>query len=185
MLLIPSKEYPHLYRWHQGWAFSLIVLIVISDQWSKSWIVEILSWGSGFSVTDFFNIVRVHNTGAAFGMLAGEGGWQRIFFLSLTLLVSLMLIYLMRSSQTPLLALGLPFVLGGAWGNAIDRMWRGYVVDFLDFHYAGWHFWAFNIADSAITIGAVLWVMDMMWQIKKSSSPDPLASENTPSVSSK
>ena len=76
-------------------------------------------------------------------------------------------------------------MLGGAWGNAIDRMWRGYVVDFLDFHYAGWHFWAFNIADSAITIGAVLWVMDMMWQIKKSSSAETLVSENTPSVPSK
>jgi signal peptidase II len=112
-------------------------------------------------VTSFFNLVLVYNKGAAFSFLSDAGGWQRVFFIVLTLGAIGLIMWMIRKHRDELLfCWGLVFILGGAVGNLIDRIRLGHVVDFLDFHAAGWHFWAFNVADSAITIGAMLLILD-------------------------
>ncbi len=112
-------------------------------------------------VTSFFNLVLVYNRGAAFSFLAGAGGWQREFFTVIALAASVWIIWLLyRHPRQSLFCLALALVLGGALGNVIDRIAIGAVVDFLDFHAYGWHWPAFNVADSAITCGAVLLVWD-------------------------
>lgn len=116
--------------------------------------------GEQMVLTPFFNLVFVFNTGAAFSFLAGADGWQRWFFISLALGISLWIgILLRKHAGEALMPLALALILGGALGNVIDRVTLGAVVDFLDFHSAGWHFPAFNVADSAITVGVVL----MLW----------------------
>ena len=135
----------------------LALVVVLLDQASKSWIVATVEPNDGFPVTDFFNIVFVYNRGAAFSFLSGAAGWQRWFFLALAVGISIWIARLIwQHAQENLQPTALALILGGAIGNAVDRISRGAVVDFLDFHYAGWHFWAFNVADSAITVGVVL-----------------------------
>jgi len=147
---------------------ALAGLLVVIDQATKRLIVETMALGDGFSVTGFFNIVRVHNHGAAFSFLAGEDGWQRWFFAAIAVVAATWLTWMLRQHPTQrLISISLSCILGGALGNLIDRMAYGYVVDFLDFHaplldglfYNG-HFPAFNVADSAITIGATLLIFD-------------------------
>ncbi len=141
----------------------LAVVLIVLDQITKIWIVNHYQLGDSTYVTEFFNLVRAHNTGAAFSFLSEAGGWQRWFFMGLGFTASSVMIWLLKNHATQrLFAFALACLLGGAIGNVIDRVAYGYVVDFLDFHwiflenffYRG-HFPAFNVADMAITLGAI------------------------------
>lgn len=145
-----------LSRW-----LGLSALIIIIDQISKQWISGHFSYGEVLPVTGFFNLVLAHNKGAAFSMLSDAGGWQRWMFSAIALIASIWITWLLRRHpQQKLFCFALSMVLGGALGNLIDRISYGYVVDFLDFHWSGHHFPAFNAADSAITCGAALLLLD-------------------------
>lgn len=140
---------------------SLAGLIVLSDQLSKSWIISQLMLGEVRVYTSYFNLVLVGNPGAAFSFLADAGGWQRWFFVLLSIVVSIVIsVILIRKPQTKLISWGLSLLLGGAIGNLIDRLRFGVVIDFLDLHLGDWHWPAFNLADSAITLGVALLIID-------------------------
>lgn len=134
--------------------------VIVLDQLSKALIVARLHLGDTVAVASFFNIVFVFNAGASFSFLADAGGWQKWFFVALALGISAWLaVMLVRHATDELLALSLAMILGGALGNVIDRLRFGAVVDFLDFHWAGMHFPAFNVADSAISLGVALMLL--------------------------
>lgn len=136
-------------------------LIIVLDQLSKYWILAALRPGQSIELGAFFNLVLVYNAGAAFSFLSDAGGWQRWFFVALALGISIWLVLLVRRHALErLLPLAAAMILGGALGNVIDRIHYGAVVDFLDVHAGGWHWPAFNIADSAISIGVAL----LIWQ---------------------
>ena len=146
----------------------LALLLLIADQFTKVLILGYYRLGDATYVTSFFNVVRVHNTGAAFSFLASASGWQRWFFTAIGVAAALFIIWLLKShAGQKLFSFALACILGGAIGNVIDRTLHGYVVDFLDFHYGNWHFPAFNIADSAITIGAVCLILDELFRVRK------------------
>lgn len=131
--------------------------VVVVDQITKHWILDRYALFQSEAITPFFNLVLVMNSGAAFSFLAGAGGWQKWFFIVLAVAVSIWLLVMLRQHATErLLPAALATILGGAIGNLIDRLLFDAVVDFLDFHCAGYHFPAFNVADSAITIGVFL-----------------------------
>lgn len=136
----------------------LSLLAVILDQGSKLVIDSSMRLYQSISVMPYFNLTYVHNTGAAFSFLSEAGGWQRWFFAGLAILISAVIaVWLARlKHHETLLAMALSLVLGGAIGNLIDRLAYGYVIDFLDVYYGTWHWPAFNIADSAITLGVIL-----------------------------
>ncbi len=145
-----------------GLAFwlGLAVLVIVADQFTKTLILGWFQLGDSRPVTSFFNLVRVHNTGAAFSFLAGAGGWQRWFFIGLAIAISVWLLALLRQhAGERLMAGALALILGGAVGNVIDRIRIGAVTDFLHFHWQEHYFPAFNVADSCITIGVIL----MIW----------------------
>lgn len=147
----------------------LAFIILMADQFTKVLIVGFYQLGDSTQVTSFFNIVRVHNSGAAFSFLAGASGWQRWFFTVVGLVAATVMVWLLKShSGQKLFAFALACILGGAIGNVIDRVLYGHVVDFLDFHWRGWHFPAFNIADSAITIGAAGLILDELRRVRRS-----------------
>lgn len=146
----------------------LALILLIADQFTKVLILGYYRLGDSTPVTSFFNIVRVHNPGAAFSFLASAGGWQRWFFTAIGAVAAIFIIWMLRSHhQQRLFAFALACILGGAIGNVIDRVLYGYVVDFLDFHWRGWHFPAFNIADSAITIGACALILDELLRVRR------------------
>jgi len=136
----------------------LSLLAVILDQASKLAIAGSMHLYQSIQIVPYFNLTYVHNTGAAFSFLSEAGGWQRWFFAGLALVISVVIaVWLARLKQhETLLAVALSLVLGGAIGNLIDRLAYGYVIDFLDVYYQTWHWPAFNIADSAITLGVML-----------------------------
>ena len=142
--------------------FVIAAVVLLADQLTKLWIVENYTYGAGDSITAFFNLIHVRNYGAAFSFLDNEGGWQRWGFSIFAAVISVVLIvWIARlSPQQKLEGLALGLILGGALGNLYDRLTLGFVVDFLDFHWSGWHFPAFNIADSGITLGAILILAD-------------------------
>lgn len=141
--------------------FALAVLLALLDQLTKYWISASFDYGQVREVTGFFNLVLTHNKGAAFSFLASAAGWQRGFFIAVALIAIVVIsVLLARHAGERLFCLSLALILGGAIGNVLDRIVLGYVVDFLDFHLAGWHWPAFNLADSAITVGAALLVLD-------------------------
>jgi signal peptidase II len=147
----------------------LALLILIADQFTKVLILGYYKLGDATYVTSFFNVVRVHNAGAAFSFLSNAGGWQRWFFTGIGVAAAIFIIWMLKSHPgQKLFSFALACILGGAIGNVIDRTLYGYVVDFLDFHYAGWHFPAFNIADSAISIGAVCLILDEILRVRRS-----------------
>ncbi|MFN5350647.1 MAG: signal peptidase II [Polaromonas sp.] len=147
----------------------LALLILMADQFTKVLIVGYYQLGDATYVTRFFNVVRVHNSGAAFSFLANAGGWQRWLFTGIGIAAALFIVWMLKShAGQKLFSFALACILGGAIGNVIDRSLYGYVVDFLDFHVAGWHFPAFNIADSAITIGAVCLILDELLRVRRS-----------------
>ena len=137
-------------------------IIVFLDQLTKKIILANMMIRDIIEVTFFLDIIHVRNTGAAFSFLHDAGGWQRYFLVTISLLVSIALpFYIKKNLHQPLLAISLSLILGGAVGNLIDRLFLGYVIDFISFHYDKTIFWpAFNIADSAITVGAILMIYD-------------------------
>jgi signal peptidase II len=140
---------------------ALAAVIVVLDQITKYFILQKFALHETLFVTSFFNLVHVRNTGAAFSMLADAGGWQRVFFITIALVASVWVVWLLRRHpEQRLFCLALGLILGGAIGNLIDRVWLGSVVDFVQVHYAGYFFPAFNVADSAITVGAALLIWD-------------------------
>jgi len=142
---------------------ALAALIVIIDQATKYLVVERMVVNQAVEVTSFFNLVLVYNPGAAFSFLADHDGWQRALFITIAAVASIWIVYLLyRYPQQRLFALALTLILAGAVGNLIDRITVGAVIDFLDFHAFGYHWPAFNVADSAITCGAVLLVYDAL-----------------------
>lgn len=146
----------------------LAAILLMADQFTKVLIVGFYKLGDATHVTSFFNVVRVHNSGAAFSFLAGAGGWQRWFFTAIGVLAAALIVWMLKShAGQKLFAFALACILGGAIGNVIDRILYGYVVDFLDFHWRGWHFPAFNLADSAITIGAACLILDELLRVRR------------------
>ena len=146
----------------------LALILLIADQFTKVLILGYYQLGDSSPVTGFFNIVRVHNSGAAFSFLSSASGWQRWFFTAIGLGAAVFIVYMLRSHPgQKLFSFALACILGGAIGNVIDRLLHGYVVDFLDFHYAGTHFPAFNIADSAISIGAACLILDELLRVRR------------------
>lgn len=154
----------------------LAFLLLLVDQITKVLILGLYAPGSGTYVTSFFNIVRVHNSGAAFSFLAGAGGWQRWFFTVVGLGAAGFILWMLRSHHgQKLFAFSLACILGGALGNVIDRLLHGYVVDMLDFHWGflsplfpGGHFPAFNVADMGITAGAIGLILDEILRVRRS-----------------
>lgn len=140
---------------------AIAAAIVVLDQVTKGAISASLRPGEVREIAPFFNLVLVHNRGAAFSFLSDAGGWQRGMFVGIAALaVAVIVVLLARHLGERLFCSGLALILGGALGNVWDRVMLGQVVDFLDFHAFGWHFWAFNVADSAISVGAALVVLD-------------------------
>ena len=146
----------------------LSLIVLIFDQFTKVLVMGYYREGDSTLVASFFNVVRAHNTGAAFSFLNGAGGWQRWMFTGVGVAAALFILWMLRShAAQKLFSFALACILGGAVGNVIDRLWHGYVVDFLDFHYASWHFPAFNVADSAITIGAACLILDELIRVRR------------------
>jgi len=146
---------------------AIAAIVIVLDQLSKAAINSHFVFGESMAVTGFFNLVLAHNTGAAFSFLHDAGGMQRWLFSAIAIVAAVWIIWLLRKHQAEkLFSFALAFILGGALGNLIDRVAYGYVVDFLDFHWAGYHFAAFNLADSAITCGAALLILDSLKQKK-------------------
>ena len=153
----------------------LAFILLLADQFTKVLIVGHYALGDSTPVTSFFNIVRVHNTGAAFSFLASAGGWQRWFFTALGIAAAGFILWMLRAhSSQRLFSFALACILAGAVGNVIDRLVHGYVVDFLDFHwpflagiFPGGHFPAFNIADAAITVGATALILDEILRVRR------------------
>lgn len=138
--------------------------VIVLDHLSKWWISSAMDYQQTMPLLSFFSIVRVHNYGAAFSFLADASGWQRWFFVSIGVVATVIIVRLLtRHAQEPRMALGLALILGGALGNVIDRVVLGYVVDFLYFHYRGFAWPAFNVADSAISVGAALLIWDSVF----------------------
>lgn len=146
----------------------IAAIIILIDQLSKITIAKLLTYGESRPLTSFFNLVLAHNKGAAFSFLAAESGWQRYFFTALGIAAALFIIYLLKKNAGQrLFCWALALILGGAVGNVIDRILYGYVIDFLDVHFGGWHWPAFNVADSAICVGAALFVLDELRRVNK------------------
>lgn len=143
----------------------LSAFVILADQVSKFWVVNAFELYDSRFIFEYLNLTRLHNTGAAFSFLAGASGWQRWFFIFLGLGVSVFIMAWLRGLPPRgqgWLAAGLALILGGALGNVIDRIVYGHVVDFLHFHYEQWFFPAFNLADSAITAGAICLIIDAL-----------------------
>jgi signal peptidase II len=161
------------------WLWLLLAAIIIAaDQFTKIMIVGWMNLGDSTPITSYFNIVRVHNTGAAFSMLANAGGWQRWFFIGLGAVATGFISYLLVKHGTEkLFAFALACIMGGAIGNVIDRIWHGYVVDFLQFRFGflepvfrGGYFPSFNIADMAISCGAMCLILDEILRVMRKKS---------------
>ncbi len=145
----------------------LSLTILIADQFTKVLVVGYYKLGDATAVTSFFNVVRVHNVGAAFSFLAGAAGWQRWLFTAIGIVAAMFILWMLKShAGQKIFSFALACILGGALGNVIDRVAYGYVVDFLQFHYAGWYFPSFNVADSAITVGAAALILDEIRRVR-------------------
>jgi signal peptidase II len=139
----------------------LALLVLIADQISKWWAQMSLPMAQAIKVTDFLNWFLIYNPGAAFSFLSQAGGWQRWFFTIIGIVAAAVIIWLLqKNTQDRPFCIALALILGGAIGNVLDRLLYGAVVDFIDVHYHGWHWPAFNLADSAISIGATLIVIN-------------------------
>ena len=144
-------------------------IVILADQFTKTLILGDFHLGDSRRVTGFLNVVRAHNTGAAFSFLADSSGWQRWFFIVLGLGATGFIIWMLRKhGEQRMFSWALALILGGALGNVIDRLLHGYVVDFIQVHWNGSAFPSFNVADSAITIGAVLLILDELLRVKRS-----------------
>lgn len=153
----------------------LSLIVILADQVTKTLILGAFQLGDSRPVTEWFNLVRAHNTGAAFSFLAGASGWQRWFFVGLGVAASVFIVWMMRNHPTQkLFCFAVSMIMGGALGNVIDRLLHGYVVDFLQVRFSflsplfhGGYFPVFNIADSAITLGAACLILDEILRVKR------------------
>ena len=160
-----AKSQPSLLLW-----LGLAAVVLLADQFTKFLILGHYQLGDSTVVTDFFNVVRVHNAGAAFSFLSDASGWQRWLFVGIGAVAMVLIVWMLRSNPTQrLFSAALSLILGGAVGNVLDRLLYGYVVDFIDVHWAGWHFPAFNVADSAITLGAAALILDELLRVRRAS----------------
>ncbi len=143
----------------------LSLLVVALDQFAKQVVESVFTLYESMAVLPFINLTLVYNEGAAFSFLSDQGGWQRWFFVLLALVVTAVLISWLRrlGREEQLVAVALSFIIGGAVGNLIDRVIYGHVIDFVDLYYAGWHWPAFNVADSAIVLGVALMLYDLIF----------------------
>jgi signal peptidase II len=143
------------------------LIVILFDQLSKIAVARVFTYGEPHALTPFFNLFLIYNRGAAFSFLASAGGWQRWGFTALGVVAAIVICYLLKRHGTQrLFCTALALIMGGAIGNVIDRIAYGHVIDFLDFHVNTWHWPAFNLADSAITIGAVLLVFDELRRVR-------------------
>lgn len=143
--------------------FALAAALVVADQLTKRVIVERFAYGESIALLPILDLTRLHNTGAAFSLLADQSGWQRWFFSAIAAAVAIALAWMLlrlERGTARALAASYALILAGAVGNLIDRLQHGYVVDFVHLHWQGWYYPAFNVADSAITIGALLLIYD-------------------------
>jgi len=148
---------------------ALAAVVVLLDQITKAVIARTMQLGDLIVVTPFFDIVRAHNTGAAFSFLRDAGGWQRWFFIGIAFVATIFIVWMLsRHGGQRLFALALALILGGAVGNVVDRIRHGHVVDFVQVHWGSAYFPAFNVADSAITVGAVLLILDELLRVRRS-----------------
>jgi len=159
-----SKHSGSLVPW-----LGIAALIILIDQLTKITITKLFHYGEEKVITSFFNLVLAYNKGAAFSFLSNESGWQRYFFTAIGIGAALYIVYLLRKhAGQRMFCWALALILGGAVGNVIDRLLYGHVIDFLDFHWRGLgHFPAFNVADSAICIGAALFILDELRRVNK------------------
>lgn len=158
-----TSSTPGLSQW-----LLIAALIIVADQLTKVLVIGAFQLGDVRPVTGFFNLVRAHNYGAAFSFLHTASGWQRWFFLGIGIAAAGFIIWMLRRhGEQKLFCWALTLILGGALGNVIDRAVHGYVVDFIQVHAGGWYFPAFNIADSAITIGAILLILDELRRVRR------------------
>jgi len=158
-----TSSTPGLSQW-----LLIAALIIVADQLTKVLVIGAFQLGDVRPVTGFFNLVRAHNYGAAFSFLHTASGWQRWFFLGIGIVAAGFIIWMLRRhGEQKLFCWALTLILGGALGNVIDRGVHGYVVDFIQVHAGGWYFPAFNIADSAITIGAILLILDELRRVRR------------------
>ena len=150
---------PAMRKW-----LGVAVLVIVLDHLSKWWVSGTLEYQQMIPVFPFFSFVLVHNQGAAFSFLADAGGWQRWFFIGIGIVATVIILRLLKThAHEPRMALALALVLGGALGNVLDRAMLGYVVDFLYFHYQGFDWPAFNVADTAISLGAAMLIWDSLF----------------------
>ncbi|MEO0317569.1 MAG: hypothetical protein RL404_1246 [Pseudomonadota bacterium] len=144
------------------------IVVVLLDQVTKITMTRLLPYGQAEYVNHYLNLVMVYNKGAAFSFLSDQSGWQRYFFSALAAAVSIFIVWMLNRNATQrLFCWSLSLILGGAIGNLIDRLAYGHVIDFLDFHVNAWHWPAFNVADSAITVGAALFVLDELRRVNR------------------
>ena len=143
-------------------------IVILLDQLSKITIARSFHEGESHPLTSFFDLIFVYNPGAAFSFLSHASGWQRYVFTALGLIAAAAIVYMLkRNAGKRLFCWALALILGGALGNVIDRVLYGKVIDFLLFHWGTWSFPAFNLADSAITLGATLFVLDELLRVNK------------------
>ena len=167
----PSAQGSGLWLW-----LGLAVLVLLADQLSKTLIIGSFQLGDSRTLTSYFNLVRVHNSGAAFSFLSSASGWQRWFFVGLGMVATVAIVWMLkRHGSQRLFSFALSMILGGALGNVIDRLLHGHVIDFLQFHwdwlspvFAGGYFPSFNVADSAITLGAICLILDELLRVRRS-----------------
>jgi signal peptidase II len=167
----PTAQASGLWLW-----LGLALLVLLADQLTKTLIIGSFQLGDSRTLTSYFNLVRVHNTGAAFSFLSSASGWQRWFFVGLGLVATVAIVWMLkRHGSQRLFSFALSMILGGALGNVIDRLLHGHVIDFLQFHwdwlspvFAGGYFPSFNVADSAITLGAICLILDELLRVKRS-----------------
>ncbi len=146
----------------------IALVVILLDQASKITMSQYLLYGQSEAITSYFNLVMVYNKGAAFSFLSDQPGWQRYFFTAVSVIASLFILWMLKRNPTQrLFCWALALILGGAIGNLIDRIAYGQVTDFLDLHVGGWHWPAFNVADSAITLGAILFVLDEFRRVNR------------------
>lgn len=164
--------------YHKPWLWYLVAFsVLLIDQVSKHWIEAVFHYGETKVFTSFFNFTLVYNPGAAFSFLADAGGWQRWFFTLVAIVASVLFITMIYrgARRNPREAFAIAFILGGALGNLYDRIFLGHVVDFIVFHYGDKYFPAFNLADSAITLGAIVLIADIF--LSKDKKPEEKTSD--------
>ncbi|WP_206953715.1 signal peptidase II [Trinickia acidisoli] len=143
------------------------LIVILFDQLTKIAVTKVFAYATPYAVTSFFNFLLIFNRGAAFSFLSTASGWQRWAFTGLGVAAACLIVYLLkRHGNQRLFCTALALIMGGALGNVIDRLVHGRVIDFLDFHVAHWHWPAFNLADSAIVIGAMLLVLDELRRVR-------------------